>query len=165
MSGLVTPTKRILRPLLNVVLVDPCIPQNTGAISRLCAATKVHMIIAGTPKFKISDANLKRAGLDYWEHLSWELQPDKEAFFKSLDPGRVHILTSKTDTPYTHMKPITGDYLFFGSEVTGVPAHWRETHPDRCFTLPMFSDHVRCLNLANTVAVSVYDGLRQLEAF
>eukprot|EP01134_Creolimax_fragrantissima_P001102 CFRG1102T1 len=161
----VVPIKRIVRPLLNVVLVDPSIPQNTGSISRLCAATKVHMIIAGTPKFEITDRHLKRAGLDYWEHLSWELQPDKESFFASLPKDKVHILTSKTNTPYTQMKPNAGDYLFFGSEVSGVPAHWREENPHRCFTLPMFSEHVRCLNISNSVSIAVYDGLRQLDAF
>lgn len=152
-------------PPLNIVLYEPQIPPNTGNIARLCAATQCHLILLGKLGFDLSDKQLKRAGLDYWQWVSWEHFPDAEAFFATLSPENFHFLSVHNERPYTKINPQEGDYLFFGKETSGLPNDWMERYPERCFTLPMLEKGVRSLNLGSSVAVVVYDGLRQLGKF
>ena len=100
-------------PPLNIVLYEPQIPPNTGNIARLCAATRCHLILLGKLGFDLSDKQLKRAGLDYWQWVSWEHFPDAEAFFVTLSPENFHFLSVHNERPYTQINPQEGDYLFF----------------------------------------------------
>ena len=149
-------------PPLNIVLFEPQIPPNTGNIARLCAATKCHLILLGKLGFDLNDKQLKRAGLDYWEWVSWEHLADEEAFFGGLTIGNFYLLSVHNKRPYTKIKPKEGDYFFFGKETNGLPKQWMETFSDYCFTIPMWEPRVRSLNLGSSVAVVLYDGLRQL---
>ena len=152
-------------PPLNVVLYEPQIPPNTGNIARLCAAVRCHLILLGQLGFDLSDSQLKRAGLDYWQWVSWEHLPDAEGFFRGLPPERTHLISAHTEKPYTQMEPQPGDYLFMGKETTGLPKAWLAEHPERGFTIPMWERNVRSLNLSSSTAIVVYDALRQLDAF
>ena len=152
-------------PPLNIVLYEPQIAPNTGNIARLCAATKCHLILLGNLGFDLSDKQLKRAGLDYWQWVSWEHFPDARGFFETLTTEKFHFLSVHNERPYTKIQPQEGDYLFFGKETSGLPDEWMGRFPERCFTLPMWEKGVRSLNLGSSVAVVVYDGLRQLNKF
>lgn len=152
-------------PTLQVVLVEPQIPPNTGNIARLCAATQCHLILAGELGFELSDRTLKRAGLDYWEWVSWEHIPNWEAWFSTLPLQRCHFLSTHAHEPYTQMSLTEGDYLFFGKETAGLPKWLWETHPERSFTIPMWEPQVRSLNLASAASIVVYDALRRLRSF
>lgn len=148
---------------LTVVLVEPQIPPNTGNIARLCAATRCHLILLGKLGFELSDAHLKRAGLDYWEYVSWEHRPDAEAFFAATLPERLHLLTRHAARPYTGIPVRRGDYLVFGKETTGLGADLLRRFAARCYTIPMAEPRVRSLNLSSAVAIVLYDALRRLE--
>ena len=152
-------------PPLNIVLYEPQIAPNTGNIARLCAATKCHLILLGKLGFDLSDKQLKRAGLDYWRWVSWVHLPDAGGFFETLAPEKFNFLSVHNERPYTKIPPQEGDYLFFGKETSGLPDEWMGRFPERCFTLPMWEKGVRSLNLGSSVAVVVYDGLRQLNKF
>lgn len=152
----------IENPPLRVVLVEPQIPPNTGNIARLCAAVRCHLILVGSLGFELSDRYLKRAGLDYWQWVSWEHQPDQELFFAALPKPRCHLITTHCDRSYTQCAPAFGDYFFFGKETAGLPKKWLEDHPERCATIPMWEPEVRSLNLASAASIVIYDGLRQL---
>ncbi len=152
-------------PHFHVVLVEPQIPPNTGNIARLCAATQCHLILVGKLGFKLSDRHLKRAGLDYWDHVSWEHIPNAESFFESLQSKKFHLLTTHATTPYTQTNPLQGDYFLFGKETAGLPKHWLSKHPDHCYTIPMWCSGVRSLNLSSAVSIVVYDALKHILNF
>jgi len=147
-------------PPLNIVLVEPQIPPNTGNVARLCAATGCRLILVGSLGFELSDRTLKRAGLDYWEYVRWEHQPDTQRFFAGLPPDSFHLLTTKATTPYTRMNVSPGDYLVFGKETAGLPAQLLEENPQKCYTIPMMQSGVRSLNLSSSVAIVTYNALR-----
>jgi tRNA (cytidine/uridine-2'-O-)-methyltransferase len=148
---------------LNVVLVEPQIPPNTGNIARLCAAAGCHLILAGNLGFRLDDTTLKRAGLDYWEHVSWEHQPDFNGFMETIPTDAFHLFSTHSRTPY-HLSPAArGDYLIFGKETAGLPKSLLERYPSQCYTIPMSSEGVRSLNLSSAVAITVYDALRRTE--
>lgn len=155
----------IENPALNIVLVEPQIPPNTGNIARLTAAVKCHLILVGELGFELSDRYLKRAGLDYWDWVSWEHVLDRERFLATLPREKVHLLTVHTDKPYSQSRPQHGDYYLFGKETKGLPKPWLTEMPERAYTIPMWEPNVRSLNLANAVAIVVYDALRQLDLF
>ena len=152
-------------PPLNIVLYEPQIPPNTGNIARLCAATRCHLILLGKLGFDLSDKQLKRAGLDYWQWVSWEHFTDAEAFLTTLSSKNFYFLSVHNERPYTKINPQECDYLFFGKETFGLPKEWMERFSECCFTLPMWEPGVRSLNLGSSVAVVLYDGLRQLGKF
>ena len=154
--------RKIDSPPLNVVLVEPQIPPNTGNIARLCAAGGCHLILAGALGFRLDDATLKRAGLDYWEHVSWEHRPDFASFFNTLPPGSFHLFSARATKPYTAMPVTHGDYLIFGKETAGLPKSLLERYPGNCYTIPMFGEGVRSLNLSSAAAIGVYDALRRM---
>lgn len=149
---------------LTVVLVEPQIPPNTGNIARLCAATRCHLLLLGKLGFELTDPHLRRAGLDYWEYVSWEHQPDAEAFFAAAVPRRLHLLTRHAVRPYTGIPLQRGDFLVFGKETTGLGAGLLQRFAAQCYTIPMAEPRVRSLNLSSAVAIVLYDALRRLGA-
>ena len=156
---------RILKnPCLNIVLYEPQIPQNTGNIARLCAATKCHLILLGELGFDLGDKYLKRAGLDYWKFVSWEHIPNSEDFFVSLDRESFSFLSVYNKIPYTKIFPQSGDFLFFGKETTGLPKKWMESFPNRCFTIPMWEKGVRSLNLSVACGIAIYEAHKQINS-
>lgn len=154
--------RRLTSPILNVVLVEPQIPPNTGNVARLCAASACHLILVGELGFELSDSSLKRAGLDYWDHVSWEHWPQREGLLNSLPGQAFHLLSTHAQSPYTHMPVCDGDYLIFGKETSGLPKDWLARFPAQSYTIPMEQPAVRSLNLSSAVAVVVYDALRRI---
>ena len=152
-------------PPFRIVLVEPQIPPNTGNIARLCAATACELVLVGKLGFELTDSALKRAGLDYWKHVNWRHEPDSESFFAQLSGPGFHLLTTRVRTPYTHLPAAWGDWLIFGKETAGLPQSVLERHPERCYTIPMWSEGVRSLNLASAVAIVLYDALRRVRPF
>ena len=146
---------------LNIVLVEPEIPQNTGNIARTCAATGARLHLVGPMGFKIDDRKLKRAGLDYWHLLDITYYDSLSDFF-SQNSGNFFYFSTKARRIYADVSYPDGAYLVFGKESTGIPLSILRTHLDRCMRLPMVAS-ARSLNLSNTVAIGVYEVLRQLD--
>jgi tRNA (cytidine/uridine-2'-O-)-methyltransferase len=142
--------------MFKVVLVEPQIPQNTGNIARLCAATEMELVIVGEPGFKLSNRYLKRAGLDYWEFVRIQHIPEVEAYLAGLDMSRTYLLTTKSRQPYIEIHPQPGDSFLFGREDGGLPEWLLKAHPAACFTIPMKNRQVRSLNLATSVGIVMY---------
>lgn len=155
MSGEATPT------LLHVVLVEPEIPQNTGTIGRVCAATHAVLHLVGKLGFSTDDKHLKRAQLDYWPHIRVEYHDTVEEALSPADPQRVFFFSSKADRSYTAASFREGDYLIFGKESVGLPEEVLEANRDRTYAIPIFGP-VRSINLSNAVSVIVYEALRQM---
>ena len=148
-------------PTLNIVLVEPEIPQNTGNISRTCAATGARLHLVGPMGFTIDDKKLKRAGLDYW-HLLDITYYDSLADFLSKNDGPFFYFSTKAKHIHSEVSYPDGAYLLFGKETKGLPEELLHEHPERGVRLPMIdNDAARSLNLSNTVAVGVYEVLRQ----
>ncbi len=148
---------------LNIVLVEPEIPQNTGNIARTCAATGSRLHIVKPMGFEVSDKQLKRAGLDYWHLLDITYYENLADFF-SKNEGSFYYCTTKAPQKYTDASFHDGDYLFFGKETKGLPEDLLRDNLDKCIRIPMISE-ARSLNLSNSVAVVVYEALRQTEFF
>ncbi len=146
-------------PQLHVVLVEPQIPQNTGNISRTCAATGCHLHLVGPLGFSIDDRQLKRAGLDYWHLLDITTYESLEEFF-SRNAGPFFYFTTKGGRIYSDVAYPDGAYLVFGKETAGLPEDLLRSDYEHCVRLPMIRE-ARSLNLSNTVAVAVYEVLRQ----
>ncbi len=142
--------------MFKVVLVEPQIPQNTGNIARLCAATDLELVIVGQPGFKLSNRYLKRAGLDYWEFVRIQLMPDVQSYFEQLDMAHTYLLSTKVERPYSHLKPQPGDSFLFGREDAGLPEWLLWANPNSCATIPMSNPNVRSLNLATSVGIVMY---------
>ena len=147
--------------VLNIVLVEPEIPQNTGNVVRTCAATGARLHLVGPMGFAIDDRKLKRAGLDYWRLLDITLYDSLSDFFEK-NSGSFFYFTSKAERAHTDVVYPEGCYLVFGKETAGLPEWFREKHRERCLRLPMRPE-ARSLNLANSVAVFTYEALRQLD--
>ena len=148
-------------PTLNVVLIEPEIPQNTGNISRTCAATGARLHLVGPMGFRLDDRKMKRAGLDYWPLLDITVYENAQAFF-SQNSGPFFYFSTKARRVYTEVTYPDGAYLVFGKETAGLPEEWLRDHPDNSVRLPMLDDEAaRSLNLSNAVAVGTYEVLRQ----
>jgi len=148
---------------LNVVLVEPEIPSNTGSIGRLCLATHATLHLVEPLGFEITDTRLKRAGLDYWQYLDVVRHPNWDAFLKSLPPDAPCIFFSKKARRlvYEHrFEP--GSYLIFGKETQGLPEEIIRAHSTDSVRIPQYDDRVRSLNLSNAVSIAVYEAIRQL---
>ncbi|MCL2488478.1 MAG: tRNA (cytidine(34)-2'-O)-methyltransferase [Oscillospiraceae bacterium] len=147
----------------HIVLVEPEIPQNTGNIARTCAATGSVLHLVEPMGFRIDDAKLKRAGLDYWHLLDIRTHPCLDDVFAKSEPGTAFFyFTTKAAQVYTDAAYPDGCYLIFGKETAGLPESLLWANPERCVRLPMLDDDTaRSLNLSNTVAVAVYEALRQ----
>ncbi|MGK5082682.1 tRNA (cytidine(34)-2'-O)-methyltransferase [Bdellovibrionota bacterium FG-1] len=150
---------------LKVVLVNPQIPQNTGSIGRLCLATGTTLHLVHPLGFEITHSRLRRAGLDYWEHLKVVEHKSVEEFIAGLAPDAPKVFFSKKSghTLFAHeFEP--GTYLIFGHEVTGLPDWIVNRYPMDTVRIPMYDARVRSLNLANSASVGVYEAIRQLGA-
>jgi tRNA (cytidine/uridine-2'-O-)-methyltransferase len=148
---------------LHVVLVEPEIPQNTGSVGRLCLATGTTLHLVEPLGFEITNARLRRAGLDYWEHLKVVRYPSLDEFLKSLPPDAPRVFFTKKagHTLFEHeLKP--GTFLIFGKETMGLPDSIVNAHPTDCVRIPMYDARVRSLNLANAVSIAVYEAIRQI---
>jgi len=144
---------------LNIVLVEPQIPQNTGNIARTCAATGAALHLIRPLGFTVTDAKLKRAGLDYWHLLDITYYDNLTDFFARTHGGYT-FFTTKARRVYSDRPYPRGGYLLFGREDAGLPEELLRQHPDSCVRLPMV-EAARSLNLSNTVAVAAFEALRQ----
>lgn len=144
---------------LNIVLVEPQIPQNTGNIARTCATTGAALHIIEPTGFTADDAKLKRAGLDYWHYLNITYYSSLDDFFASTQ-GTYFFYTTKGRQAHSETTYPDNSYLLFGREDGGLPEELLYQHPDSCLRIPMLSA-ARSLNLSNTVAVAVFEVLRQ----
>jgi len=148
--------------MIHIVLVEPEIPQNTGNIARTCAVTGAKLHLVGPLGFAIDDRKLKRAGLDYWDELCVQHYSSLSEFLerhKGKEPC-FYFTTTKGLRTYSDVSYPEEVFFFFGKETAGLPVWLLQEYPDRCVRLPM-RDHLRSLNLSNTVAVFVYEALRQ----
>lgn len=146
--------------MLHIVLVEPEIPQNTGNIARTCAATGCVLHLVEPLGFKLDDKKMKRAGLDYWHLLDVRKYSALDDFFVQNPDGRYFYATTKAPRAYHEARYQDGDYLLFGKETRGLPEALLTAQPERCIRIPM-REGARSLNLSNSVAVVVYEALRQ----
>lgn len=145
---------------LNIVLVEPEIPQNTGNIARTCACTGARLHIVKPMGFTVTDKHLKRSGLDYWPYLDITYYDDLADFFAKNEGGTFYFFTTKATHRHSDIAYPDGAFLVFGKETKGLPEELLLQHPDSCVRIPMLDDR-RSLNLSNSVAVGVYEALRQ----
>ena len=147
--------------MLNIVLVEPEIPQNCGNIARTCAATGSVLHLVKPLGFDISEKAVKRAGLDYWHLVDVRVYENLEDFFRRNDVRQMWCLSTKAPRSYAEANFGDGDYLFFGKETKGLPEDFLEAHRECCVRIPMRSE-ARSLNLSNAAAITVFEALRQL---
>jgi tRNA (cytidine/uridine-2'-O-)-methyltransferase len=145
---------------LHIVLVHPEIPYNTGSVGRTCVAVGAKLWLVRPLGFRVDDYYLRRAGLDYWQHLSWQIVDDWDHLVAELPAARHWYFTKKAERPYTDAAFASGDALVFGSESRGLPDELLAGPPERCLRVPTRPE-VRSLNLSNCVAVAAYEVLRQ----
>jgi tRNA (cytidine/uridine-2'-O-)-methyltransferase len=148
---------------LQIVLVEPEIPPNTGAIARLCAATHTALHLVEPLGFPLDDRALKRAGLDYWRQVTWRTWPDWNSLAQAHPAARFHFLTTKASRPYTDVNFAPGDFLVFGRETKGLPESLLRQNAEACSTIPMLNPEVRSLNLATAAAIVLFEALRQIK--
>ena len=146
---------------MEIVLVEPEIPQNTGSVARLCAATRSRLHLVGRLGFSLEDRYLKRAGLDYWPHVDLRVHADWPSFLASRAPSRLFAFSSHGAESYTRIAFRDDDALVFGGESKGLPAALRDELAP-LWRIPIETGAVRSLNLANAVSIVLYEGLRQL---
>ena len=147
-----------------IVLIEPEIPQNTGNIGRSCVGTNCELHIVGKMGFEINDANLKRAGLDYWPHLTWFRHETFADWLKVVeDTSRIWLFTTKTTRTYFDPQYKVGDWFVFGKETKGLDPDFLAQFPNQTVTIPMLGEGARSLNLATSVAIAAYEGIRQLQ--
>lgn len=149
-------------PPFHVVLVEPEIPPNTGAIARLCAATNCHLHLVEPLGFRLDNKTLARAGVDYWPEVTWRTWPNWDALRQAHAGARFHLLTTKTKRSYTSAAFQPGDILVFGRETKGLPESLLRANADTCLTIPIANEKVRSLNLATAAAIVLFEGLRQI---
>lgn len=145
---------------LNIVLVEPQIPQNTGNISRTCAVTGARLHLVRPLGFEVTDKHLKRAGLDYWDKLDITYYDDLDDFFSKNRNGNFFYFTTKGRNVHSSVSYPDNAYLVFGREDKGLPEELLYANPDSCVRIPMRSE-LRSLNLSNSAAIAVYEVLRQ----
>ena len=144
---------------LNIALIEPQIPQNTGNIARTCAVTGAALHLVKPMGFTVTDAKLKRAGLDYWHMLDITWYESTGDFF-SRATGPFYYMTTKGGNVYSDEAIPKGAFFVFGREDAGLPMHILSANPERCLRIPMIDD-ARSLNLSNSVAIAAYEALRQ----
>ncbi len=147
---------------INIVLIEPEIPNNTGNIGRLALGTNSTLHLVKPFGFELSDKRLKRAGLDYWQHLDVHIYENKEEFFNKFKNAEMVFFTAKASKPHWKIQYKKDMFLVFGKESVGLPLSLLENDNNQTAKIPLYSQQIRSLNLANAVAISVYEGLRQL---
>ena len=152
--------------MINIVLHEPEIPQNTGNIGRTCVITGSKLHLIRPLGFRINEKTVKRAGLDYWPKLDVTEHDNVESFYEyasTQNPqGRIYYATTKGKHRYTDVEFKDGDFIMFGRESAGIPEEILSIHPEDCIRIPMLPEE-RSLNLANSVAIVLYEALRQLD--
>ncbi|WP_400080605.1 tRNA (cytidine(34)-2'-O)-methyltransferase [Winogradskyella sp. R77965] len=148
---------------LNIVLIEPEIPNNTGNIGRLALATGSRLHLVKPLGFEIDDKRLKRAGLDYWQHLEVIYYDNIDDFFTKNGKAKMVFLSSHGTKSHWDIDFKENMFLIFGKESVGLSKQLTEKYKDRLFKIPLFNKHIRSLNLANAVSIIVYEGLRQLQ--
>lgn len=143
-----------------IVLVEPEIPQNTGNIARTCAATGAELHLVRPLGFSTDDRALKRAGLDYWHLLKVVYHDSLEAYLEASQAARLYFISKKASRTYTDFRFEPGSHFVFGKETRGLPESLLSRYPERCCRIPMI-EGARSLNLSNSVAIVVYEALRQ----
>lgn len=147
---------------MNIVLVEPEIPPNTGNVARLCAATHSKLHLIEPFGFKLDDAALKRAGMDYWQHVRWQRWANWSAFESALPPtARLWFVESGGPQRYDQVSFSATDYIVFGRETAGLPPALLERNRERWLRIPMMNPPARSLNLSNCVALVLFEALRQ----
>lgn len=147
---------------LNIVLMEPEIPNNTGNIGRLALASGAHLHLVKPFGFEITDARLKRAGLDYWPHVNISTYENASSFFEAHEGTKMVFLSSHGDKDYWDIPFEDNLFLIFGKESVGLSKDIIEKHKEHLYKIPLFSEHVRSLNLANAVAIVAYEGIKTL---
>ena len=148
---------------MNIVLIEPEIPMDTGNIGRLSLAAGARLHLVKPFGFELSDSRVKRAGLDYWKHVDLCIYEDLDEFMTKNQGKNMAFLSSHGSKDYGEI-PYTDDlFLIFGKESVGLPKDLLERHKEHSYTIPIHSPHIRSLNLANAVAVVVYEGLRAIK--
>lgn len=147
---------------LNIVLIEPEIPNNTGNIGRLALASGSKLHLVKPFGFEIDDKRLKRAGLDYWQHLEVIYYDNIDDFFKKNSEAKMVFLSSHGTQNHWDINFTDDLFLVFGKESVGLPKTITEKHQNKLFKIPLYSESIRSLNLANAVSIIVYEGLRQL---
>lgn len=145
---------------LNIVLIEPEIPQNTGNIARTCAATGARLHLVGPMGFQITDKQVKRAGLDYWDKLDITYYDSTEEFFEKNKGGKFYYFSTKAEIAHSDMTYENNAFLVFGKETKGLDEELLKANHDTCVRLPM-RGIIRSLNLSNAVCVGTYEVLRQ----
>ncbi|OBX22834.1 MULTISPECIES: tRNA (cytidine(34)-2'-O)-methyltransferase [Bizionia] len=148
---------------LNIVLIEPEIPNNTGNIGRLALASGSNLHLVKPFGFEITDARLKRAGLDYWQHLNLHYYENLEEFFSKNKDANMVFLSSHGEKNHWDISFEDNMFLVFGKESVGLPKALLQKHENKLFKIPLYSNHVRSLNLANAVSIVVYEGIRQIQ--
>jgi tRNA (cytidine/uridine-2'-O-)-methyltransferase len=148
---------------INIVLHEPEIPHNTGAIARTCVLTNSRLHLIKPFGFDLSDKYLKRAGLDYWKYLDLTIYKNLDDFFEKNKDANFYLATTKTKNIYSDVKFKDGDFIFFGKETAGLPEDLINKYSERAIRIPMIKDLKRSLNLANSCTVILYEALRQLD--
>jgi tRNA (cytidine/uridine-2'-O-)-methyltransferase len=147
---------------MHIVLVEPEIPPNTGNVARLCAATRTTLHLIEPFGFRLDDTQLKRAGMDYWQHVEWHRWKNWAAFAQNLPPSaRLWFVESNGPKQYSDAKFLPDDYIVFGRETAGLPKQLLEENRGRWLRIPMFNANARSLNLSNCVALVLFEALRQ----
>lgn len=146
---------------MNIVLIAPLIPQNTGAIGRLCVCADIRLHLIKPLGFIIDDAHLKRAGMDYWPHLDITVHETWNDFLESESPKALHFLSTKGKKSLYDIEFKENDFLVFGNESIGLPRDFYTTYEKQLFQIPMPGKYNRSHNLANSVSIALYEGLRQ----
>jgi len=146
----------------NIVLIEPEIPMNTGNIGRLSLASGCHLHLVKPFGFKIDDTKLKRAGLDYWKHVPLTIYESTEVFFKKNEKAPMAFFSSHGEKNHWSIDYQENMFLIFGKESSGLSEAITKANKDQLYKIPIYSDHVRSLNLANAVSVVVYEGLRMI---
>ncbi len=150
-------------PALQIVLVEPEIPQNTGNIARLCAATGSPLHLVGPLGFRIHDRAVRRAGLDYWEAVEVHRHVNFESYLNEQHPERFFLFSTRGTRAHFDAEYHPGDALVFGSETHGLPDSLLDAWPECVVQIPMHTENVRSLNLANSVSIALYEALRQID--
>ncbi len=151
-------------PTLHIVLVRPEIPQNTGSIARLVAATRARLHLVGPLGFSLEDRYLKRAGLDYWPLVDLRTYRDWDAFGAEHPAPPAKFYSARAENSYLSAGYTRGDFLFFGSETKGLGREFIATRREHTYRIPIFEPGVRSLNLSNAVSIVVYEALRRIGA-
>ena len=147
--------------MFNIVLFAPEIPQNTGTIGRLAISTNCRLHLIEPLGFSLEDKYLKRAGLDYWQHLSPVIHPDWDSFISSEKPKKMFFISTHGEKSFFDAGYKIGDYLVFGRESAGLPPEMYEKYRDDMLLIPMPGEFSRSLNLANAVSITLYEAMRQ----